>query len=382
MMAPPMSLPAIRNDPRMTHWTTKLRPAVPALFLMLTACGSSASPASSTPPAGPGFAMNLEETHPGAKVLVERGGHWLPASIVQQVGTDLFQVRFDGYGAEWDEVVGPTRMRAPVDGAAGAEALAVGDSVLVTSEQGTIHLGSVIEPPTDSSVRVRYDGFSPEVVQDVDVTNVRRPHGGSATYAPGAAVSVEAGGAKAAGRVVAVVAPEQYLVRFEQAGPSYDRVFPESALAAGTEEGGTAQAGAAPKPKAPEAPGKAAAVAGLAPGDAVLVDHRGAFHPATVTKAGSGTFTVRYGESGAEEVDPQRVVRAPSDKAPGVPYGPKEAVFVEWHGMFFKGEVLQKTGPGQYKVRFAGTGPAEDEIVVARRLRPAGPGAASPPQGD
>jgi hypothetical protein len=206
---------------------------------------------------------------------------------------------------------------------------------------------------------------------------VRHPHGGAATYGAGSAVSVTAGGAAAPGRIVAVVAPDQYLVRFEQAGPSYDRVFPESAIEplAG---GKPSPSGAEPAAKPAAPANKPASSTGLKSGDDVLVEHRGAFHPATVATVSSGAVTVRYAESGSEEVDASRVVRAPADKPPGVPYAPKEAVFVEWHGMFFKGEVLKKTGPGQYKVRFEGTGPAEDEIVVARRLRPGPPRSSAP----
>lgn len=364
------------HGPRMKPPAPRIRVRPPSWLAVVVAlaigCGSP-PPAPAPAPSGPGFAMNLTETQPGARVLVEQGGQWLPATIVQRVGTDLFQVRLDGQSPELDRVVGPDRMRPAATAAPDAAGLRPGEPVLVATPTGGLYLAEVVQLTPGAAVRVKYDGFSPEVVEDVEPARVRRPHTGPATHAPGSEVTVEVDGVRASGRVAAVVSPETYLVRFAQAGPSYDRVFPESAIqaVAGAAPASTASP-ASPPPAASPSPAAPSGGAALAAGDAVYVEHRGAHHLATVSRWSGRTATVRYERGGeTEEVDAARVMRVPAEKTAGVAWAPKDPVFIEWHGMFFRGHVLEKKGPGQYKVRFDGMGPAEDEIVVARRLRPA-----------
>jgi hypothetical protein len=59
----------------------------------------------------PSFANALAALRPGAAVEVLWGGSYWPARVTARVGADQFAIRYDGYGPEWDETVGPDRLR-------------------------------------------------------------------------------------------------------------------------------------------------------------------------------------------------------------------------------------------------------------------------------
>ncbi len=44
-------------------------------------------------------------------VFVEWKGSWWPAHVKKVEGKDKYGIRYDGYGPEWDEVVGPSRIK-------------------------------------------------------------------------------------------------------------------------------------------------------------------------------------------------------------------------------------------------------------------------------
>ena len=47
----------------------------------------------------------------GGKLVVEWGGSWWPAEILQRQNGGRALIRYDGYGPEWDEMVPSDRMR-------------------------------------------------------------------------------------------------------------------------------------------------------------------------------------------------------------------------------------------------------------------------------
>jgi hypothetical protein len=59
------------------------------------------------PPAPPGGAHYAA----GERVAVEWGGRWWPAVVVQPIGATEWRVHFEGWGQNWDTVVGPSRIR-------------------------------------------------------------------------------------------------------------------------------------------------------------------------------------------------------------------------------------------------------------------------------
>ena len=48
----------------------------------------------------------------GDRVMVQWHNHWYPAAIVGVVGPERYRIHYEGYGNEWDENVGPERIKA------------------------------------------------------------------------------------------------------------------------------------------------------------------------------------------------------------------------------------------------------------------------------
>ena len=53
---------------------------------------------------------SLAEAKPGASVFIEWNGSWWPATV-RAVKKDGWAIHYDGYGPEWDETVGPARIK-------------------------------------------------------------------------------------------------------------------------------------------------------------------------------------------------------------------------------------------------------------------------------
>jgi hypothetical protein len=145
------------------------------------------------------------------------------------------------------------------------------------------------------------------------------------------------------------------------------------ATAATPDKPGADKPGTAAKPAA-EKPAITAATGPLQPGEAVLVSHRGSFHPAVLVSAGpGGAWRVKYdkpaGGPAEEDIPADRVSRATAQPK-GTPFTANQPVFIEWHGLFVTGKVVKEAGKGQYKVRFDGMGPEGDEVLQSKRLRP------------
>jgi hypothetical protein len=49
----------------------------------------------------------------GSAVLVEWNGRWWDARVLRVVGRDRWEIHYEGWGHDWDEVVGPNRIRDP-----------------------------------------------------------------------------------------------------------------------------------------------------------------------------------------------------------------------------------------------------------------------------
>lgn len=374
----------------MSRYALGLRAALHAAALAaLAACTPSGT---APPPPDPGGGAALQEQSPvippGTAVLVERGGSWLPATVVGRVAGDRVIVHYDGYGSEWDEAVRIERLR-PAAATGAAEDYRVGEKVLVTA-QGKLLLADVVAQVGQRQWRVHYDGYGPEVAENVGPDRMRRPFAGATAIAPGAALLVDVGGRVLPAKVLAALAQDRWLVRFDGFGPEYDQeVTPDRlrAPAAAAPEPAPAAAAAPAAPQAPSAAGGAAGDAGKAApgsgfqaGEAVLVAHRGVFHPASIVgPASGGRWRVRYGSAAVgtehgvadsdEEVAADRVSRAATLEKGAAPQA-NQRVFVEWHGLFFPGKVTREVSKGQYRIRFDGFGPEADEVVPTKRLRP------------
>ncbi len=366
--------------------------------LALACASSNTAPPPAQPDAGPLFQPTGMD--PGARVLVERGGQWLPATIIGRVAPDRLMVRYEGYGPEWNEAVPPARVRA-APAAAGAADYRVGEKVLVVV-QGKQLLADVVAQSGPAEWRVHYDGYGPEVAENVKPDRLRRPFVGATAHPLGEPVSVDVGGRHLPARVLAATAADRWLVRFDGFGPEYDQEVNADRFRAAA---APAAPGAAPAPAMPAGPGAPAAPAAAAPAgpaapaaskpgappaasaggplqanEEVLVAHRGAYHPAIIVGPGTaGKWRVRYTTSAVgneqslsgsdEEVSADRVSRALAPEK-GARFQPNQRIFVEWHGLYFPGKVTKTEGKGQYRVRYENFGPEADEVIPARRLRP------------
>jgi len=174
-------------------------------------CGSSA------PPPPPPFASTLE---PGAAVTVSRGAQWFPATVVRQEGAAQVRVHYDGYGSDWDESVGLDRVRFQPEAPPSRDYRA-GEAVLARV-RGRLALAWVTEQLSPSVWRVRYDGFGPEATEELGGEQLRRPYAGTSARGVGETVLVLTGAGTRPAKVLAIVAADRWLVRYEGYGPAYD----------------------------------------------------------------------------------------------------------------------------------------------------------------
>jgi Agenet domain len=359
------------------------------LAAALAAACSPPTPAAEPPSTGVA-SFGAGDMPPGSHVQVARQGQWYPAVVVQPLGDGRFLVHYDNTGNEWNEAVGPDRIK-PLGSAAGPD-YHPGDKVLVTY-QNRLLLGDVVLQVSADAWRVHYDGYGPEAAENVAPERMRRPFAGPSGHAVGESIMVDVKGQSVAGKVLAASSPDHWVVRFEAFGPQYDQevgvdrikaavVAPPLAPPPPVEPPPVVTAKPEAKPEKPAEKPKpaekakpvfvdAAPVAPPGPaavGESVLVNTRGTWFGAAVTAVGAGTFKVKFAAGGEEEVAADRVLREPGS-VKGLHYQPGQLVLVDYKGVFVPGKVTKLEGK-DYKIRFDGQGPEGDEVVPVKRLRP------------
>src|SRR5262249_54794902 len=132
---------------------------------------------------------------PGSKVFIQKSGQWLPGSVVRQSTPGSYLVHYEGYGAEWDESVGLDKIRPAQDpaGAAGARDYRPGEKGLVEA-RGRLLWADVLQQVARNSWRVHYDGYGPEIAENVGPERISRPYVGTSSHVAGETVMVELGG--------------------------------------------------------------------------------------------------------------------------------------------------------------------------------------------
>lgn len=352
------------------------------------ACSPSTTPPAADPSAVPSFGAN--DMPPGTKVLVARQGQWLPATVVQPLQEGRFLIHYDNTDKQWDEVVGPDRIK-PAAGAGAALDYRPGEKVLVTY-QGRVMLADVVMQAGANQWRVHYDGFGPEAAETVGPDRMRRPFAGASGHAVGESLMIDVNGQPLPAKVIALSAADRWLVRFDSFGPQYDQEVGADRVRAAPPAVAPPPPPPAPPPVEPPPPPKdakadkkdkpkdkpkgntpeAAPAAPSGPpaaGEAVLVHVRGAWFPATVGAAAGTGFKVKFAGGVEEEIAADRVLREPTS-VKGLRYQVGQLVLVGYKGVFVPAKVLKQEGKADYKVRFEGTGPEEDEVVASKRLRP------------
>src|SRR5262245_20501356 len=87
-------------------------------------------------------------------------GTWYPAAVLKAKGTECF-IHYNGYGANWDEWVGPDRIRITSSGASAPAAVtnfSGGDPVSVFWK-GSWYPAHVLEKLGEDRYRIHYDGY-------------------------------------------------------------------------------------------------------------------------------------------------------------------------------------------------------------------------------
>jgi hypothetical protein len=249
----------------------------------------------------------------------------------------------------------------------------------------------VVQAAADS-FRVHYDGFGPEAVEAVTADRIRRPFTGATAHAVGDALMVDVNGQALAAKVIAISAADKWVVRFDNYGPQYDQEIGADRIKPGALAPAVPPPPPGPPPPAPavvsEKPAivpekggekpkaKPAAIVEGAPapqvgppavGENVLIHLHGAWLVGTVTEVGP-TIKVKFAGGGDGIEPPDHVLREPASLK-GLHYQPQQLVLVEYKGIYVPGKVVKVDGK-DYKIRFEGFGPEQDEVVIGKRLRP------------
>jgi hypothetical protein len=110
----------------------------------------------------------------GDKAHVLWKGTWYPASVLKAKGTECF-IHYDGYGSNWDEWVGPDRIRVTSSGAPTptmASAFGEGDAVSVLWK-GTWYPAHVLKVQGGGRYRIHYDGYDNSWDENVGPSRIR-----------------------------------------------------------------------------------------------------------------------------------------------------------------------------------------------------------------
>lgn len=188
-----------------------------ALALLLTLGQTSGLGCASSQAVPDPFPATLQ---PGARVQVNRGNQWQPATVVRMEGAARVRVHYDGYGQEWDETLPLDRVRFQSEPPSFRDYRA-GEVVLV-SFQGRLALATIVDQISANVWRVHYDGYGSQAIEEVPGDRLRRPYPGTSSHGVGEAVAVHSGGSVRPAKVVAIVAQDRWLVRYDGYGPGYD----------------------------------------------------------------------------------------------------------------------------------------------------------------
>lgn len=125
--------------------------------------------------------------HAGDPAEVDYNGTWYPATVLSEPGVGFWQVSYDGYGPEWNEVVGAERIRrrAP-PGATVVDPVATSKPVRAVSQLRTgarvlVLWGErwwparVVAVRADATATITYDGYGSAYDEAVGLDRLRLP---------------------------------------------------------------------------------------------------------------------------------------------------------------------------------------------------------------
>jgi len=99
-------------------------------------------------------------------------GTWYPATVLKAKGTECF-IHYSGYGSNWDEWVGPDRIKvAGASAPVAASAFGNGDAANVLWK-GTWYPAHVIGVLGGGRYRIHYDGYDSSWDENVGPSRIR-----------------------------------------------------------------------------------------------------------------------------------------------------------------------------------------------------------------
>ncbi len=112
----------------------------------------------------------------GDPITVEIDGAWHPARVVTVLPDGRLEVHYEGWSPEWNQLVGRDRVAAPraPSRTASGDRHAVGDAVVVRFE-GVWYPAKVIGEVSDGRWEIRYDGWGAEWNQLVGTDRIAVP---------------------------------------------------------------------------------------------------------------------------------------------------------------------------------------------------------------
>jgi hypothetical protein len=112
----------------------------------------------------------------GDKAQVLWKGTWYPAAVLKAKGTECY-IHYDGYGSNWDEWVGPDRIKVTASGGGAPAAVdtagfSSGDPVSVLWK-GTWYPAHVLTVLGGGRYRIHYDGYDSSWDENVGPSRIR-----------------------------------------------------------------------------------------------------------------------------------------------------------------------------------------------------------------
>lgn len=106
----------------------------------------------------------------GDPLFIEWRGSWWKATTLATLPDGRTVIHYDGWSDDYDEIAKPKRIRQAAPGAA---TYAVGEAVFV-EWQGSWWGAKILSVPAKGKYRVRYDGYGAEWDEDAPSTRVTR----------------------------------------------------------------------------------------------------------------------------------------------------------------------------------------------------------------
>lgn len=257
---------------------------------------------------------------PGQPVLVKWGSTWWDAVVLEVVGQRAWKIRYDGYSADWDEIVGPGRLR-PRD-----------------------------ERDADSDYDQRWDTEELQAFGAPPGIAPNRPG-----YQPGQSVLVLWNAKWYPARIKRVVGPSAWEIGYDGYASSWDEVVGPDRIRSDAAVRQVAQVAAVAAAGAGIAASGVAAFIGIAVVMMVIVMIGGAAAFFVLARPASG--------GGAGYGEPGGYVPMPGTLYVGQP------VTVLWNGSWYGAVVMEPYPDGSALIHYDGWSESYDEVVSSDRIR-------------